>query len=539
MQAFFSISPALTELLFVALVSILTSGAAIMWFVRQPAPRRTSAYPLIHDADRKPVFLFDQEILADATPAAHEMLRGAPSAATKWQQFSALFSPRFPTLNEDLTDLDSTGEVWIAAMSPGDTGIIHAEWWDGLMRLEIGDSTDQDNEIPVDGQCLRASEEELALLRYTSDVSPVLAWQFSHDGTLIWANDRYLEVAASLSDEDRTHLWPPENILPELDTKAADGSTHRLCLKQSDQGRSARHARWFDCRKTTWRGTTVCIAVESGAEVNARAALEDFVQTLTKTFAHLSAGLAIFDKSRRLVLFNPALTDLTGLDVLFLSQKPELISFLDELREKRMIPEPKNYTEWRNHIQKLETQAVDGTYEETWSLPSGRTYKISGRPNPNGAIAFQFEDITPEITLTRQFRAELELSQSVIDVLPDAMVVFSHTGTLTLSNKAYAELWGYDPGSGLDDLTHTEALSRWVKATCASPVWSGVERSICRMHNREPWSAEARMEDGRHLFISVTPLTSGATLVHFSTTGSQDAKNREPVWKTTRSPQEA
>lgn len=532
MQAFFSISPALTELLFVALVSIATSGTAILWLLRKPASPVHSTYSLVHEGDRRPVFLFDQETLTDATPAAHELLRGAPPATTKWQQFAALLSPRFPTLTDDLVDLGSTGEVWIAAIAPDDTGMIHAEWWDGLIRLELTDAESEKSDVTVDNQCLRASESELDLLRYMSDASPVLAWQFGHDGTLIWANKRYLDVATDQSEEGRKHLWPPENILPELNTKAADGSTHRLCLQSTQPG----NAMWFDCHKTTWRGTTVCVATESGAEVNARTALEEFVQTLTKTFAHLSTGLAIFDKSRRLVLFNPALTDLTGLDILFLSQKPELISFLDELREKRMIPEPKNYSQWRDHIQKLEARAIDGTYEETWSLPSGRTYKISGRPHPNGAIAFQFEDITPEVTLTRQFRAELELSQTVIDALPDAMVVFSHTGTLTLSNKAYADLWGYDPGSGLDDLTHTEALSRWVKATRASPIWSGVERSICRIHNREPWSAETRMEDGRHLFTSVTPLTGGATLVHFSTTGTQ---SREPVWKTTRSSQDA
>ena len=67
----------------------------------------------------------------------------------------------------------------------------------------------------------------------------------------------------------------------------------------------------------------------------------DFVQTLTKTFAQLSVGLAIFDADRRPVLFNPALGDLSLLPADFLIARPTLFSFLDRLRDNRMIPEPK------------------------------------------------------------------------------------------------------------------------------------------------------------------------------------------------------
>ena len=56
--------------------------------------------------------------------------------------------------------------------------------------------------------------------------------------------------------------------------------------------------------------------------------------------------------------------------------------------------------------------ATDGRYQETWSLENGQTYSIRGRPHPDGATAFLIEDITAEVTLTRNFRAELEQSQN-------------------------------------------------------------------------------------------------------------------------------
>ncbi len=40
-------------------------------------------------------------------------------------------------------------------------------------------------------------------------------------------------------------------------------------------------------------------------------------------------------------------------------------------------------------------------------------------------MAFLFEAITAEVSLTRHFIAEIETSQSVMNALPDAIVVFS------------------------------------------------------------------------------------------------------------------
>jgi hypothetical protein len=42
----------------------------------------------------------------------------------------------------------------------------------------------------------------------------------------------------------------------------------------------------------------------------------------------------------------------------------------------------------------LEEEAASGLFEETWSLPGGQTYRVIGRPHPNGALAFMFEDIS-------------------------------------------------------------------------------------------------------------------------------------------------
>jgi PAS domain-containing protein len=250
--------------------------------------------------------------------------------------------------------------------------------------------------------------------------------------------------------------------------------------------------------------------------VRAERALRDFVQTLTKTFAELPIGLAIFDRQRQMQLFNPALIDLLGVAPEFMSGRPTLYAFLDRLRETRMMPEPKDYRSWRQQMAELEQASAAGHHSETWTLPSGQTYRVTGRPHPDGAVAFLFEDISSEVSLTRRFRAELELGQEVIDALPQAMAVFLSSGELVTSNIAYAELWGVDPGATLGQMTAIDALRTWQLLSEPNPIWAEARDYLGKIGPRAVWTAEARMQDGRRLGCRFAPLAGGSTLASFS-----------------------
>jgi PAS domain-containing protein len=223
----------------------------------------------------------------------------------------------------------------------------------------------------------------------------------------------------------------------------------------------------------------------------------------------------IFDRQRRLMIFNPALTDLTGLPFDFLSARPVVTTVLDRLREAQMLPEPKNYTSWREEIAALEIAAKNGTYCETWNLPNGSTYRVTGRPHPNGAVAFLFEDISAEISLTRHFRAELEVSSGIFDALDEAMVVFSASGSLTMSNKAYARLWQRPGTASMADSSVIEETQLWQDGCAPSPIWRDVRDFVSGFGDREAWEEVVVLNDGRHCQCRVTPLAGNATLVSF------------------------
>ena len=279
---------------------------------------------------------------------------------------------------------------------------------------------------------------------------------------------------------------------------------------------SGGRAAWYDLNMVGEGEQRLIFALPADAAVQAETGLRDFMQTLTKTFAHLHVGLAIFDHQRQLQLFNPALLDLTGLPVDFLSMRPSLLSVLDAMRDRKMIPEPKDYRGWRRQMVDMEKAAASGLYEETWSLPGGQTYRVIGRPHPNGAIALMIEDISGEMLRTRRYRADLELGQSVIDQVDEAIAVFSESGQLVMSNAAYAGLWGGDPSTSLDDASLRTLCGQWRNQSAPNPVWNALEDFAANQGDRTSWRAEVPLLDGRMIDCRFAPLTGGATLTAFT-----------------------
>jgi PAS domain-containing protein len=303
--------------------------------------------------------------------------------------------------------------------------------------------------------------------------------------------------------------------LPRL-MKVKSGATQRVRAGSSS---------WFEAHIHPADGGRMVYAVPIDALVQTEASLRDFTQTLTKTFAHLPIGLAVFDKRRHLALFNPALTDLTGLPVDFLASQPLLFHVLDRMRDRQMIPEPKDYVEWRQRIIDLEKAAASGLYMETWNLPGGQTYRVIARPHPDGALAILFEDISTETTRARRFRADLELGQSVIDAMEEAVAVFSPSGLLVMSNASYAQLWGHDPSASVSADSGIGAMAEyWRSRSAPSPIWSEVEDFVARIEDRQAWQGEARLTDGRLVGCRFVPLAGGATMIGFSLRRGDETK---------------
>ena len=369
------------------------------------------------------------------------------------------------------------------------------------------------HKIILDRDLREAEEAELQILRDVVSVSPLPVWRQNAKGQVDWANHSYRQLVDKAVIARDNQLWP----LPQIFETGAIAKTGEMVeparnMLELISGDNA----FFETHSFAHQGSTYHFGSDANALVSAETSLRNFMHTLTQTFAYLSIGLAVFDKSRHLVMFNPALADLTFLKPEYLSTRPVLYDFLNALREKRILPERRDFSDWRRKMTELEQGASNGTYSETWTLTSGQTYRMMGKPHPEGAIAFIIEDITAEISLTRKFRKELALSQSVFDAMTEAMAVFSVDGHIIISNAAYSDLWGVNPNESLAQISVQDACRDWLVASEPSPIWGDLREFVIDRTDRVEWSAAFRHQSGRQILCHVTPLPKGATLVTFT-----------------------
>lgn len=495
------------------MAALVAAGLGIAAFAAME--RRANARPasIFGEQAASTVFLFDGEVLIDSTPSAKALLNASQVAGSPWIRVQSYLSNRFPDFDAQLARLPAEGSLTIASL-PG-TGrpmILQAEMKGGLTRLVLLDPENDDMAPGQDLMAVRAMTEELDFLRMTLAKSPGMVWRESANGDVIWANASYMLRLGDMGEQGQDLSWP----LPRLfewtaGGQGALGSRQKLALSGGRQV-------WYELASVAEDGGGhLVFAMPADAAVQAETALRDFMQTLTKTFAHLHVGLAIFDAQRQLQLFNPALLDLTGLPADFLSMRPSLLSVLDAMRDRNMIPEPKDYRGWRRQMMEFEKAASTGLYEDTWTLPGGQTYRVIGRPHPNGAIALMIEDISGEMLRTRRYRADLELGQSVIDQVSEALAVFSESGQLVISNAAYAQIWGSDPSSSLEEATLWTLCADWRQQSAPNPIWGRLEEFVSTRGDRAAWTGQARLLDGRLIDCRFVPLAGGATLTAFQT----------------------
>jgi PAS domain-containing protein len=461
--------------------------------------------------DDQVVFLFSERTLIQMTDTGAAFLdkydnsdRVADSEQDDWARILHIFGPRFAKLLDHTMRMRQKGQTILTALSPEDTGQLIIDWWDGHTRITLIEPVKRDRAHAI------GLQDEADWLRQAVTGAPYPIWQSDPQGRVVWANTAYLDLVKRFKTDDQ--VTSKISSLFNIPLQSPDGLAS---FRVSVTPKGAMNPYWFDIRSLKLETGWMNYATDVNAVVNAEIAQRNFVQTLTKTFAQLSIGLAIFDRKRQLALFNPALIDLTTLPAEFLSARPNLLSFFDRLRDRNMMPEPKNYRSWRDQITDLVAAADSGQYRETWTLPSGLTYRISGRPHPDGAVAFLFEDISAEISSTRRFRSQLELGQSVLNTLDQSIAVFSASGLLAFSNTAYRQMWNIDPDSSFADISVNDASRHWQAGSQPTPVWGDLRDFVVQFGERSEWSADIMLKDGRPVNCQVVPMPGGTTLVTF------------------------
>jgi len=488
-----------TDIGIVLLVCLTVTIIAASCHVLLPGARRPPGSSLA--LTQAIVLLFDDETLIDASPDGRRLLARGMSGLTEWQRFLGWALPRYPGLMARLENLRMLGRFEQTPANPADA-VLHAEWRSGTLRIILIPPHHGGEGMLHDPLTRHLQDEELELLRQTLDDAPLPIWRENDTRQVTWANRSCLSLLLAYRPDKGLNEWP----LPPLFDAFLPGRA-RLA------GPADRPPLWFAPHVSPGPDGHTVFAMPIDQAVTAETALHAFRQTLARIFAELPVELAIFDDQRRLQMFNPAFAELSGMQIPFLSLRPTLFTLFDRMRDQHMLPEPRDYHRWRQDMAALEQDADTEGCEQIWSLASGATYRVQGRPHAEGALALLFHDISDEVSTTSRLRADLALGRSALDAAEEAMAIFSSAGHLVLANTAHEQLWGTGhEGRRLI----TDMVQLWRRRCAPSRIWDQVTGFVTHARPRQGCSLPARMHDGRALRCRLAPLNGGATLVAFS-----------------------
>lgn len=454
----------------------LALSLAVAWLVAWLGPRPLPpARPETSGAVRH--FLFREERLLDTDTPGFALPDPLTPDESDWSRFRRWLGPRFadpgPATGTPPQTLPARGE---------DPARLTLSRDGPCLRVSLADSTD----------CATTRHDLLHRLHAAQTRSAALAalplpvWQRDADGRLLWENP----AARALPEPDRAQLL-------------AARETGRVVIEAGP--------RWYDLTiRAEVDGETVH-ASDVTAIVLAEHARRDFVQTLGRTFADLPTGLAVFDQNRALAIFNPAFIDLTGLDPVFLSGRPDILAVFDMLRNRQAMPEPKSYSAWRAEIEAMIRAAGRGQYQEVWSLAGGLAYRVTGRPHPDGAVAFLFENISDEIAATRDQRAALDLRVAALDRVEEGVAVLAADGKLTFCNRRFAKLSGLGPAAR-SGLAASDLLAACRVRFPRETLWQAIETRLAA-GGAPALRERAALDRGADLTVRLMPLGQGQTML--------------------------
>ncbi|MBQ9090223.1 MAG: PAS domain-containing protein [Alphaproteobacteria bacterium] len=96
-------------------------------------------------------------------------------------------------------------------------------------------------------------------------------------------------------------------------------------------------------------------------------------------------GVVLFDSNTRLVFFNNAFSELWNIDSQWLKKEPLYASFLDKIQEKGLLPQVKDFAQYKK-VQLSAFAQLTKTTEEFLYLPGGQIVRRLMIPHANGGI---------------------------------------------------------------------------------------------------------------------------------------------------------
>ncbi|HEY1613284.1 MAG TPA: PAS-domain containing protein [Rhizomicrobium sp.] len=347
------------------------------------------------------------------------------------------------------------------------------------------------------------------------DALPIPVWLRDRARALAWGNTAYVvatgqaDLAAVLAAQSA--IEKSERELSSMARSAGGAQESKRFAVLGGQRRAVAFT-----HVPVAHGAVVGTAIDVTELSNAEARLQQHIDAHADTLDKLATAVAIFDRARKLTFYNGAFARLWNLPESWLDQHPMDEEILDRLREKRRLPEQRDYQAWKRQRLALYAGTGDFVPEELWYLPGGKTLRVVAQPHPFGGLTFLYEDVTERLALESSYNTLTKVQSATLDTLGEGVAVFGPDARLKLHNAAFARIWSLDEAT-LAGEPHVQKIAEACIARFGdTAVWQSLAVSIASGAERRRDWGETERSDKMVLSLAQAPLPDGATLVTFA-----------------------
>ena len=227
----------------------------------------------------------------------------------------------------------------------------------------------------------------------------------------------------------------------------------------------------------------------------------------------LGTAFCVFDQNMNLHFNNQAFASLWNLDTDWLNSHPTYLSFLDYIRENRLLPEVPDYKSYKEDEQKKFSQIIE-PFSDLMHLPNGKTLRRMRAPYPMGGVVFAFEDISDRIATTSAYNALMSVQNEILAGLFDGILIFGSNGRLNFYNEAYIKLWNAEKNFLAQEPTFDEVLNSQQSFFADIDNWKDVKKGLkANILNTTSKTITLQRSKNSNLQLSVKNLSDGSLLI--------------------------
>lgn len=362
---------------------------------------------------------------------------------------------------------------------------------------------------------LKQVQEELNLFREVLNNLNIPVWIRDQKDRIFYCNKEYKTIV---------NLNSNNNNIPELEKNSISvAQKARLQTTQYQEDKyiiSQNDRRLFSIfEKPFGNNLLLGFAFDQSEKETIAHEFQEYREAQNNLLEAFSSAIAIYTPDTRLKYFNQSFINLWKLDEKWLFTYPTYAELLEELRNKRVLPEQTNFSAFKKERLKFFTE-ISETHNEFMYLPDGKCLRIIIIPFASGGLLFAFEDITSHLTLERSINSLNAVQRAILNSLSEGIAVFGQDGKLKLYNMAYLKLFDINEQYAAAAPHIADILeSRKDFLDVPEQNWANAKNDlISSLYEREFQKTVIKMNDGRIIYGNIVPLPDGATLITYSET---------------------